>query len=149
MQKNTLKTVLLLPAIILISVFLLGNGGYNRPYSSVIANLISCYDADTCSFDIPNWPPIIGRKISVRIAGIDAPEIRGKCEAEKIKAVEAKKAALALLSAAKSITLTDLRRGKYFRIIANVWADNTSLSAHLLALDLARPYFGGTRKSWC
>ena len=93
--------------------------------------------------------PIIGRKISVRIAGIDAPEIRGKCEAEKIKAVEAKKAALALLSAAKSITLTDLRRGKYFRIIANVWADNTSLSAHLLALDLARPYFGGTRKSWC
>ncbi len=36
----------------------------------------SCYDGDTCRFDIPNVHPFFGENIPIRIAGIDTPEKR-------------------------------------------------------------------------
>ena len=47
---------------------------------------LHCYDGDTCTFTLPGIHPFFGEKISVRIRGIDTPEIRGQCEAEKRKA---------------------------------------------------------------
>ena len=38
------------------------------------------YDGDTCMFTIPGVHPLFGEKISVRIAGIDTPEIKSKRE---------------------------------------------------------------------
>ena len=40
------------------------------------------YDSDTIPFDLPGLHPIIGEKISIRVNGIDTPEMRGKCEKE-------------------------------------------------------------------
>ncbi len=51
---------------------------------------IRCYDDDTSTFTLPGVHPFFGEKISVRIRGIDTPEIRGKCEAEKRKAKAAR-----------------------------------------------------------
>ena len=31
----------------------------------------TCYDGDTCRFDIPNVHPFFGENIPIRIAGID------------------------------------------------------------------------------
>ena len=34
--------------------------------------------------NIKGYPPIIGERISIRVNGVDTPELRAKCEAEKI-----------------------------------------------------------------
>ena len=81
--------------------------------------------------------------------GVDAPEMRGKCEAEKILARQAKQHTVELLRSAKVIELTNMQRGKYFRILANVIIDGESLADSLLKNGLARRYDGGKRGGWC
>ena len=85
--------------------------------------LVSCYDGDTCKFTLPGIHPFFGKKIGVRIRGIDTPEIRGKCPAEKEKAKDARDYLRNLLRGASRIDLVGVKRGKYFRIIATVQAD--------------------------
>ena len=109
-----------------------------------------CYDGDTCTFTIPGIHPLFGEKISVRIAGIDTPEIRGKCPEEKALAKTAKRAAIAMLKGAKRIDLLRPERGKYFRIVADIMADGTDVGAALIRQGLAVPYDGGTKThAWC
>ena len=36
------------------------------------------YDGDTITFNLPGLHPIIGEEISIRVNGIDTPEIKGK-----------------------------------------------------------------------
>lgn len=49
-----------------------------------VSKLISVYDGDTIRVDIANCDqPILCQNISIRIFGIDTPEIRGKCQNEK------------------------------------------------------------------
>ena len=43
-----------------------------------------CYDGDTSFFTIPNVHPLLGEKIGVRLARVDAPEVRTTCDAEKM-----------------------------------------------------------------
>ena len=76
-----------------------------------IVVLVRCYDGDTCTFTLPGIHPFFGRKIGVRIRGIDTPEIRGKCAAEKRKAKAARDYLRALLKAASRIDLVDVKRG--------------------------------------
>ena len=40
-----------------------------------------CYDGDTYTFTLPGIHPLFGEKISVRITGIDTPEIKGETSA--------------------------------------------------------------------
>src|SRR5688572_9894328 len=47
---------------------------------------IKNYDADTVTFNIPDVHPLIGENISVRVNGIDTPEIKGKNDCEKMAA---------------------------------------------------------------
>jgi endonuclease YncB( thermonuclease family) len=43
-----------------------------------------------------------------------------------------------------------MQRGKYFRIVADVYADNQSLADELIKNNLAVRYNGGTKvKDWC
>lgn len=115
----------------------------------VIDRVTSIYDADTFRVDIDRWPPIIGQRMSIRVAGIDAPELRGRCEAEARAARAAKQFTVEQLRAAKRIELTQLERGKYFRIIAEVNIDGKNLGKMLIERGLARAYQGGKRRSWC
>lgn len=55
-----------------------------------------------------------------RVRGVDTPEIRGRCEAEKTKAREARDYVAGLLAAAQQIELRNVARGKYFRLVADV-----------------------------
>lgn len=113
------------------------------------AVLVGCFDGDTCTFDIPAWPEVIGHKIGVRLRGVDTPEIRGKCAAEKRRAAQARDFLSALLLKARVIRLRQLERDKYFRLLATVEADGTDVAQALLGAGHARPYDGGTRSSWC
>lgn len=117
--------------------------------NAFVFEVTSIYDADTFRATIKEWPQIIGERIPIRVNGIDAPEIRGKCQEEKIKAREAKKESVAMLRSAKQIELRNIKRGKYFRIIADVYLDGKSLAQVLIIKGLARPYDGKKRQGWC
>jgi len=54
----------------------------------VAAKVIKVYDGDTFTVEACPWPGITANA-SVRVDGVDTPEIRGQCEAEKRKAHEA------------------------------------------------------------
>lgn len=81
--------------------------------------------------------------------GVDAPEIRGKWQSEKDAAREAKQYTVARLRGAKVIELTNIRRGKYFRLLADVLVDGKNLAEELITAGHARPYSGGSRGGWC
>ena len=111
------------------------------------ARVVSVYDGDTLTVDAVPWPGLTART-SVRVAGVDTPEIRGKCQAEKDQAIRARDFVRATVGA--RVQLTDVRPGKYAsRVIAHVWVRGQKLSDLLIAEHLGRPYHGGRREGWC
>ena len=121
-----------------------------KNYGNVIVlEVTSIYDADTFRVNIEGYPPIAGQRIPIRVLGVDAPELKGKCESEKIKARQAKQFTVEALRSAKVIELRNTQRGKYFRILADVYIDGKSLADGLIKAGHARVYDGGKRLSWC
>ena len=123
----------------------------DKTYGSVtIAEVTSIYDGDTFRANIPDFPPIIGQHMGIRINGVDTPEMRGKCEQETVLAKRAKQYTLTMLRSAKTIELRNMQRGKYFRIVADVYADGQSVGEGLVREELAVVYDGGKKvKDWC
>jgi micrococcal nuclease len=87
--------------------------------------------------------------MSIRINGIDTPELRGKCDKEKQLARLANQFTVEHLRAAKSITLKNIKRGKYFRLIADVYIDGANLGEQLIKQGHAVKYQGKTKSTWC
>ena len=114
-----------------------------------VSKVISVYDGDTFRVNIDSLPPIVGKNIPIRVNGVDTPEIRGKCQYEKNLALKARDFVRGKLANAKEIKLTNLQRGKYFRVVANVLVDGVSLEQELLDNELAYEYSGGKKLSWC
>jgi len=81
--------------------------------------------------------------------GVDAPEIRGKCASEKLAARKAKQFTVQFLRAGRVVELRKIKRGKYFRLLAEVYVDGKNLADALIKANVARPYDGGTRLGWC
>jgi endonuclease YncB( thermonuclease family) len=121
-----------------------------KSYGQVkVDRVVGVYDGDTVTVSIKGWPPLIGESVSVRIAGIDTPEIRGQCAGEKALAMQARTLTRQLLSSARSVELRNLQRDKYFRILADICIDGQDLGDILIQRRLALPYTGGTKSSWC
>jgi micrococcal nuclease len=116
---------------------------------ATIIQVNSIYDGDTFRANIEDFPAIIGEHMSIRINGIDTPELRGKCEKEKQLARKAKQFTVEHLRAAKNITLKNIKRGKYFRLIADVYVDGISLGELLIKYKHAVIYQGKAKKTWC
>ena len=114
-----------------------------------VSKVISVYDGDTFRVNIASLPPIVGKNIAIRVNGVDTPEIRGKCQYEKNLALKARDFVRGKLANAKEIKLTNLQRGKYFRVIANVVVDGVNLEQELLDNKLAYRYDGGKKLNWC
>lgn len=113
-----------------------------------VSSLDSVYDGDTFKVTIDELHPLIGKAILVRVAGIDTPELRSKDPTEKALACEARDYAAHLLNNAKNIVLVDVRRDKYFRILADVYLDGILMSEQLIQAGVARPYDGKTKSGW-
>ena len=108
------------------------------------------YDGDTITFNLPGLHSIIGEKISIRVNGIDTPEIKGKCEKEKYDAQQVRDMVADILKDAEQITLKNMERGKYFRIAADVFVDGENLSEVLVGAGMAIRYSGGKKTfDWC
>jgi endonuclease YncB( thermonuclease family) len=111
------------------------------------------YDGDTIYIQMPGLPDPIAR-MSVRVAGIDTPELRGACEAEKSAAIAARNRVRALLDQA-DLTNTPVQFcnpewGRYGgRVVAWVAIGNIWLHDLLIGDGVARPYDGGKRGGWC
>jgi len=111
---------------------------------------IKNHDGDTLTVNIPGYPDIIGKEISIRVLGIDSPEIKGICDNEALLAVQAKRFVNEQLTGASKIDIVEVGRDKYFRIDGDVVYDGKSLRKEMLDRGYAFPYDGGTKiNHWC
>lgn len=115
----------------------------------VEARVIEVLDGDTFLAEALVWP---GHTVTVnvRIRGIDAPEMKGRCDAERAAAIGARDA-LAGLIAQGGVIISNIAGAKYYgRVLADVATpDGRALDRFLLDRNLVRPYGGGRRKAWC
>lgn len=113
------------------------------------ARVLQVVDGDTVEVAARIW---LGQEITVkvRLDGVDSPEIRGRCPAEREAALKAK-AFISDLIDARPVALSGIRYGKYAgRVLARIAAaDGRDLSEALIAERLARPYDGSRRRTWC
>lgn len=107
------------------------------------------YDGDTIMIKLETLPyPLYNA--SVRINGIDAPEIRGKCQSEKDAAKLTKAKLQELIGDKKIITLSNFSHDKYGgRILADVNVNGKDIATEMIASGVVRKYSGGARSSWC
>ena len=113
----------------------------------VPATVLSVYDGDTITVEARIWPGMTW-KGRVRVRGVDTPEIRGKCAAEKAAAIAARD--FVRDAVGDAVILAGVEHGKYAgRVVADVvLADGRNLAAVLIAAGYA-PYEGGRRRGWC
>ena len=109
--------------------------------------VVKVRDGDTFIIDIPNIPDVFGKNIAVRIRGIDTPELNDKREEIKTIAIKAKEELEKLLLNSKNITLYNLGRDKYFRLLASVKVGNIDVAEYMIKKGLAKSYDGGN-KGW-
>ncbi|KZC99983.1 nuclease [Thalassospira sp. MCCC 1A02898] len=108
------------------------------------------YDGDTIYVAIPGLPDEIAN-MSVRVRGVDTPEMRGQCDSEKQLAQKARDYARQRLKSATSVQFCEPEWGRYGgRVVASVKIDGSPLDLELIENGLARPYDGKTkRQPWC
>jgi endonuclease YncB( thermonuclease family) len=115
----------------------------------VPARLVAVIDGDTIAVEAQVW---LGQKlaIKVRLQGVDAPELKGRCQRERDLAVQARDFVRQQFGQGP-VRLADVHYGKYAgRVVARViTATGADLGQQLLTAGLARPYQGGARQSWC
>jgi endonuclease YncB( thermonuclease family) len=116
--------------------------------NAMVAEVTSIYDGDTFRCNIAGYPEIIGERIGIRVAGVDTPEMRDNRPHIKKLAQKAKQFAVARLRSGERIELRNMKRGKYFRIVAEVYIGGKDLGQELIAAGLAQPYDGGRKSKW-
>ena len=127
----------------LCALLLLNTGQAAHAQVATDALVTGAYDGDTLYVEASIWPDLTWAG-SVRVRGIDTPEIRGQCETEKTLAVAARDYVRDLLID-ETVRLTQIEDDKYGgRVIARVyvregdaWAD---LADRLIAMGLGRAY---------
>lgn len=115
----------------------------------VEARVLRVVDGDTFVAEALVWPGQSVR-VSVRIRGIDAPEMRSRCVLEKQAAIRARDM-LEHLVGGSPVRLTNIGGGKYYgRVLADVTnADGNEIAPALLGRDMVRAYSGGRRSAYC
>ena len=115
----------------------------------ISAEVLKIVDGDTIKVRATIWVDQTV-EVSVRLRGIDAPELyRSKCDAEKRLARAAKASVSATSPVGSIVQLSNIKRDKYGgRVIASVSTDDgETLASRLLAQGNAIAY--GAPKPWC
>lgn len=113
----------------------------------LIGLAVSVYDGDTVRLQ--------GVPQSFRVVGLDAPEIRGKCEAEKIKARQARDRLRELVKQPTAKLTEVLCYGSNFgRKCGVITVNGQNIALTMVAENLADPYYCGSkgcppRRNWC
>ena len=110
--------------------------------------LVSVYDGDTFKVNLPCKKEVFCKEISVRVKGIDTPEIKIRNIEQKGIAFNAKDFTGRLLSDGK-INLKNCIRDKYFRLLCDVFIikakEEINFAKELLSSGLAVKYDGKTK----
>ncbi len=113
------------------------------------ARVLSVIDGDTLLVRARIW---LGQEVEtrVRMAGVDAPELAGRCGIERDKARQARAFAIAAIGGGP-VVLREIQYGKYAgRVVARVLtADGADLARLLIQRELGHAYQGGKRQGWC
>ena len=106
--------------------------------------VVKVYDGDTITIAarLEGNPTLY--RFSVRLNGIDTPEMRGKTEGEKRVAVKARDQ-LSQLIMGERVELKDVEMEKYGRLLATVFHQGRNLNQWMLDQKLAVAYDGGTK----
>ena len=113
--------------------------------------VLAVIDGDTFTARCQTWPQYYV-ETSIRIVGIDTPELRGRCEKEKKLAAEARNVLAELLPLQQSVLLSHVEPDKYGgRFLASVrTADGVDVGGELLKRGLAVSYSGkGMKHDFC
>ena len=129
-----IRNILLACAILLTLSSLVRADTYGNVQVNEVRRVV---DGDTFRCDINGWPDVIGKDVPIRIAGIDTPELKADSQTERRLAENARRMTLDTLKGAGHIELRNVRRGKYFRIVGEVWVDGISLGEKLVSAGLA------------
>jgi micrococcal nuclease len=115
----------------------------------VEARVLRVIDGDTFEAEALVWPGHRVR-VAVRIRGVDAPEMRSRCGAERQAAVHAKDA-LERLIGGRVVTISRVGGGKYYgRVLADATnAEGLPIAETLLRHGMVRAYMGGRRVPFC
>ncbi len=139
------------PVIILITALCCAQAAARESLPGPVpAQLIRVIDGDSIVVDAQIWPRQRIRT-TVRLAGIDAPELNSRCAAERERARQAA-TRLAAFFGESRLYLHDIRLGKYAgRVVAHVLReDQANPAADLLAAGYAVQYDGrGKRTAIC
>lgn len=107
------------------------------------AKIVDVYDGDTCQIVI--FHNFAFQRFSLRIEGIDAPEIKDKNALIKEKAIDVRNIVRNLILN-KTLTVTITGFEKYGRLLGDITLPNNQLlSKHLLGLGLVQEYDGGKK----
>jgi endonuclease YncB( thermonuclease family) len=111
------------------------------------AKVIKVYDGDTITIGFYMEGYEAPLRSSVRLNGIDTPEMRGKTPEEKQSA----KLAQQFLSSqvlGKIISLSNIAKEKYGRILADVTCDGVHINQLMIDTNHAVAYSGGTKQEF-
>ena len=135
--------------------------GTNLEHNNYFNNAISVtsvYDGDTIKIAYPGLPEELG-KLSVRVRGVDTPELRGKCTSEKKKAQLSKKFTKNIIEKnGNKVILENMTWDKYGgRVLADVYIiektkigyTKINLSNMIIKSGHGRKYDGNKRSNWC
>jgi endonuclease YncB( thermonuclease family) len=116
-------------------------------------NILYIFDGDTFFVMCQSGYICNNNKLSIRVVGVDTPEIKSSCEQEKKLARAAKQHTVAMLRNASTIELIinqNTPYDKYSRLLARVVVDGVYLDKSLIENNLGRKYYGkNKRASWC
>ncbi len=150
MKKLLVHWSALLGGAVLAAALIVSLVQFAQARELVRAGVLSVYDGDTLTIEGHPWPNV-AITASIRVRGVDTPELRGRCPEEKALAREARDFTRAFVTRSDDqVWVVFHGRGKYGRLIAEVYdATGKNLAAELIAASLGRPYAGGKREGWC
>ena len=126
--KPMKRTLLLLFGILLLAGCVTHPQTQDNLYPDVkVSRLLRVIDGDTFACDIDEHSAIAGKNISIRLRGINTPELRSKDSEERKSAILEKQRLSDLLNNARVIELRNIDRDKYFRIDADVYIDGINI----------------------
>lgn len=131
----------------MLALLLITNTAFAK-YGNVKVEVVKVYDGDTITVNIPDWPRVVGEKIGVRIISIDTPEIKDKDPEVRKAAIAARELAKKTILEAREVSLVDIKRDKYFRLLGDLEVDGKLFSEIMLDSGLAVRYNGGKKTPW-
>lgn len=122
----------------------------NRLDGPVAAEVLRVVDGDTIEVRAYIW---LGQEVTtlVRLGGIDAPELKGKCESERAAAQRAKARIEEKLAGGGEVILRNIRFEKYAgRVMSKVETDaGEDIGKALTREGYVHSYGGAKRAGWC